>query len=626
MTAADLRRAVRAGIDAGLPTRLDLDAGGTVFVDHAVPVLAVHRCPGGATGDPALDARAACDQAHQLVTTQPAYVVVSDPDPESARDAVLAVADVLAEACGSLVVVEAWSPLDTLPRSGEEADDEAVDPFGRAPGFTIYTAADGPSEEAVDALCDALSGIEEAGQGATVDHVATPSVTPPGLPPLGLPGTVGLAVDAVFHNDRDGEFYPRVLSRLRQAVAPALRRAASAATGAPATTLARTTLEPAARTVDRGLSAVAQSFGFLLQVTPVNADAAWAEFQGGGCERAPELLYRPLAFDPDRARRALFALPLEDVEDPVVEGLLRECRDEIESHIRMALDIETPQFLPESLRVYGAPDDALVGVAREVVAGLGAAPARSGGTEVVGATAFAAQARAQLEAYHAMSEAVPVEVDVRDDLPGTLMVSRGRLLIGSRYQVSARRVEALLAHEVGTHVLTYANGRAQPLAQLHHGLAGYQDLQEGLAVFTEWLVGGLTRGRFRTLAARVLGAQAVAGGSGFVETFRLLRADAGLSDRRAFGVAVRLHRGGGLTKDMVYLRGLRDLLRHLADGGPFWPLFVGKMALRHLPAITDLRDRGVLVAPPLRPLHADRPDVRARLDQARAGLSITDLL
>ncbi|WP_420454262.1 flavohemoglobin expression-modulating QEGLA motif protein [Rubrivirga sp.] len=618
MTAEALGRTVRDGLDAGTPTRLDLD-GGTVFVDHAVPVLAVHRCPGGATGDPALDARAACDQAHQLVTTQPAYVVASDPDPEAARASVRAVADVLAEACGALVVVEVWSPLD-------EGPDDTADPFDRAPGFTIFTAPDGPSDDAVDALCDALSGIEVAGQGAGVEHVVTPTVAPPGLPPLGLPGTVGLAVDAVFHNARDDEFYPRVLARLRRTMAPALRQAAADATGAPAPTLARTTLEPAARDVDRGLAAVAQSFGFLLQVTPVNGDAAWDEFRGGDCERAPELLYRPLTFDPDRARRALFALPLEDVEDPVVEGLLRECRDEIESHIRMVLDVETPQFLPESLRVYGAPDDALVGLARQIVAALDTKAAAASGAEVVGATAFAARARAQLEAYRAQSEHVPVEVDVRDDLPGTLMVSRGQLLIGSRYQVAARRVEALLAHEVGTHVLTYANGRAQPLEQLHHGLAGYQDLQEGLAVFAEWLVGGLTRGRFRTLAARVLGARALADGADFVETFRLLRADAGLSDRRAFRVAVRLYRGGGLTKDMVYLRGLRDLLRHLADGGPFWPLFVGKMALRHLPAITDLRERGVLVAPPLRPLHADDPDVRARLDRARDGLSVTDLV
>lgn len=618
MTAEALGRAVRDGLREETPTRLDLDDA-TVFVDHAVPVLAVHRCPGESTGDPALDARAACAEAHQLVTTQPAYVITSSGNPEAARSLVRTVADALEEAAGRLLVVEVWTPL-------EPADSDAIDPFDRAPGFTIYTDAQGPSSDTVDALCDALSGIEESGQGADVDHVSTSEVAPPGLPPLGLGRMVGLAVDAVFHNARDGEFYPRVLARLREAVAPALRAAVTAETGASSTAIARTALEPAAEAVDRGLSAVTEAFGFLLQVTPVNADAAWDEFYGGGCERAPELLYRPLTFDPDAARRHLFDLPLEDVEDPVVQALLRECRDEIEAQVRMILDIGTPQFLPTSVRVYGAPKKDLVDLARRVIAVIDAAPTPTQGMAMVGATAFAARARSQLEAYRARSEHVPVSVSVREDISGSLMVSQGCLLIGAHAQVPAARVEALLAHEVGTHVLTYANGAAQPIEQLRLGLAGYEDLQEGLAVFAEWLVGGLTPGRFRTLAARVLGARSLVDGADFIETFRTLRDEAGLSDRQSFGVTVRLYRGGGLTKDMVYLRGLHELLRHLGAGGPFWPLFVGKIALRHLDAVADLRARGVLSAPPLRPLHADDPDALTRLERAHAGLSVLDLL
>ena len=612
-----LRAAVRDGIASGTPLRLDLD-GATVFVDHAVPILAVHRCAGDSTGDPALDARAACAQAHQLVTTQPAYVVSSDPDAGRARDTIRAVAGALAEAAGPVLLVEVWTPLD------EHDPDTDVDPFHRAPGFTIYSDGE-VSKHAVEVLCDALSGIEIAGQGASVEAVTTPDVAPPGLPPLDLEPVVGLAVDAVFHNARDDEFYPGVLADLRDALGPAIRRTARAETDRERVTIARTTLEPAAQAVDRGLSEVSSSFGFLLQVTPVNPDAAWDEFHGSACQQAPELLYRPLTFDPDQARRDLFALPLEDVEDRVVAGILRECRDEIGDLIRMVLDVGTPQFLPTSLRVYGAPDDDLVALAHDLVAHLDRQSDDEAAQEIVGATAFAAAARAQVKAYHALSPDVPTEVEVRDDV-GSLMVSRGRLLVGSNAAIPEPRVHALLAHEVGTHVLTYANGCAQPLTQLRHGLAGYQDLQEGLAVLAEWLVGGLTAGRFRVLAARVLGADALAGGADFVETFRQLHGETGLSERAAFGVTLRLYRGGGLTKDMVYLRGLRDLLAHLAAGGAFEPLFVGKMALRHLPAVQDLLGRGVLFPPPLRPLHADEPDSQLRLARARNGVSVLDLL
>ncbi len=624
MTAPDpasVHRRVAEALRNGVPARLDL-GGGRVFVDHAVPVLAVHRCIGASTGDPALDARAACNEAHRLVTTQPAYVHTSGDDLDADMAVISAVARALADAAGRLLVIEVWSPLDV------DHDEDDVDPFDREPGFTIYTTEAGPSADTVTALCDALSGVEVAGQGAEVSTVSTSSVAPPGLPPLVLPDAdlVGLAVDAVFHNAREGEFYPRVLDRLREAVGPALREAVAEGTHVSKRTLGRSRLEPAAEVVDQGLSDVSRQFGFLLQVTPVNADAAWEDFQAGACERPPELLYRPLTFDPDTVRRGLFDLPLEDVEDTIVAGLLRECRDEIEAHVRMILDIDTPQFLPGSLRVYGAPDNALVALAREIVDHLDQRPAGRAGEEVVGGTAFASAARAELAHYHALSEAMPLEVEIRDDIPGSLMVSTGRLLVGAHTQIDAARVPALLAHEVGTHVLTYANGCAQPLEQLRHGLAGYQDLQEGLAVLAEWLVGGLTAGRFRTLAARVLGAHALVDGADFVETFRLLRDTAGLSARGSFGVTLRLYRGGGLTKDMVYLRGLRDLLAHLAAGGAYWPLFVGKIALRHLDSVETLHERGVLSDPPLRPRYADDPAARARLDRARQGLTILDLL
>lgn len=616
MKEGTLEARLRDGLDGGAPVRIDA-GGGVVFVDHAVPFLVVHRCAGEATGDPAIDARAACAEAHRLVTTQPAYVLTRDAD--DARALIQRVADVLAAATGPLLVVEVWTPLDA------DADD-TPDPFDREPGFSIYTSADGPSDATVDTLCDALSELEIAGQGATVDHIVTESIAPPGLPPLDLGHpTIGLAVDAVFVNVRDGEFYPGVLAAVRDALAPALRQTAAVHTGRPMAALGRTSLEPAARTVDRGLADVASSFGFLLQVTPVNSVAAWEDFSGSGFESEPELLYRPLAFDPDDARRQLFSLPLDQVDDPVVHHLLRDCRDEIEAHIRMVLDIETPQFLPTSLRVYGAPDASLVALARQLVEAIQAQPATGAGEEIVGATAFAAAARAQLDAYHARSAHVPTAVEIREDLPGSLMVSQGRLLIGARASVPAPRVNALLAHEVGTHVVTYANGCAQPIEQLRHGTAGYQDLQEGIAVFSEWLVGGLTAGRMRTLAARVLGAAALADGASFVDTFRTVR-ESGLSERASFNVALRLRRGGGLTKDMVYLRGLRDLLDHLSRGGAFWPLFAGKIALPHLPAVDDLRQRGILVSPPLLPLHADAPATRDRLDRARQGLSVLDLL
>ena len=77
-------------------------------------------------------------------------------------------------------------------------------------------------------------------------------------------------------------------------------------------------------------------------------------------------------------------------------------------------------------------------------------------------------------------------------------------MIGRETRIAERRAEALLQHEVGTHLVTYFNGSSQPLRLLQVGLSGYDALQEGLAVLSEYLVGGLSEARMRTLAARVI--------------------------------------------------------------------------------------------------------------------------
>jgi uncharacterized protein (TIGR02421 family) len=622
-----LARRAAAVVGEEEPLLLDFDSG-RLFVDHAGPALVVHRCAERSTGDPALDRRAACSAAHRLVTSQSAYLLATGgPDEQDGvRRLARAASRALADHTGATLVVEVWTPLD-------DEGDADVDPFQRRPGFTLFVPGDRRAETAAEALADALSEIELAGQGADVTCIATADIAPPGLPPLldadARTVVLGLAVDAVFLNTREDEFYPRVLDELRDALSPALARTAAAfadAVGAPAQPLGRRHLEPAAEIVDRGLAACARQYDFLLQVTPINTAEAWDDFRDGDCEVAPELLYRPLTFDPDALRRELFALPVDAVEDPVVADLLREKRDEIGTEVQMILDRETEQFLPGSLRLFGRPDKPLVALADAVLDRLAADPTATKGEEVVGATAFAAAARAELEYYRAQFEGFTSSVEVRKDIPGSLMVAQGQLLVGEEVSLSATRVPALLAHEVGTHVLTYYNGCAQPLRQLRFGLAGYEPLQEGLAVLAEWLVGGLTHGRMRTLAARVLAACSLVDGAKFVETFRFLKERAGLSDRAAFGVTLRIYRSGGLTKDMVYLRGLRDLLAHLGAGGAFWPLFVGKIALAHLPAVEALRARGVLDDPPLRPRYASDPTALARLERARDGLTVLDLL
>ena len=202
----------------------------------------------------------------------------------------------------------------------------------------------------------------------------------------------------------------------------------------------------------------------------------------------------------------------------------------------------------------------------------------------------------------------------------------GNLLIGTGTRIPERRADALLQHEVGTHLVTHHNGAAQPLRLLKVGLAGYDALQEGLGVLSEYLVGGLSRGRMRTLAARVVAADLLVRQEPFPAVFERLVEDFAFDPRVAYTIVLRVFRGGGLTKDALYLRGLGEVIQYVGKGGSLEPLLLGKVAMTHVPVVRELLLRGVLRPPLLRPRYLDRPDVAARLAAITPGTTVLDLI
>ena len=129
----------------------------------------------------------------------------------------------------------------------------------------------------------------------------------------------------------------------------------------------------------------------------------------------------------------------------------------------------------------------------------------------------------------------------------------------------------------------------------------------------------------RTLAARVVAAKAIQDGATFVDTFRLL-CRYGFAPRPAFNLVTRIFRGGGFTKDLVYLRGLLALLKYLEQDGDIDVMFAGKFAQEHVPVIKELMSRKILRAPPIKPMYLKRPEVAERLARLRAGVRVYEMV
>ena len=373
--------------------------------------------------------------------------------------------------------------------------------------------------------------------------------------------------------------------------------------------------------VDARLAEIERRVNLLLNVTPVNAAEAWADFERSDFATAPTLRLRPLEFEPDLVRRDLYNLEIENVTDPALHTLFRTKRDEIARQITALEDRDTSRFVYGSLQLYGGVAEPLASAAEEL---LEAIPPQAANSRSVTAGAFAEAARAEFDRYRAVYPDFPAHFEVRGDI-SELMVSFGRLLIPEAATFSANRIEPLLHHEVGTHVVTYQNGARQPLTLLTIGLPGYDETQEGLAVLAEYLTGGLDPRRLRVLAARVVAVGKMLDGAEFLEIFQSLRAEHRIPTRTAWSIAIRVVVGGGSVRDAIYLRGIARLLEALAEGSSLDALFVGKLALDHIPLIQDLLDREVLHAPWIRPRWLDVPGAQERLDRLRAGASVTDL-
>ncbi len=598
--------------------RRSLPDGGRLHVDRQLPFLCVYRRPHDRK-DVGTD---------QLVKTSASYLIApADPRHDAQVRALLhRVSAELSGVFGSFLIVELWSAPD-----GGRANDPAV-PTVR-PTFTVHAPEDGGMDRTVDVLRSRLVSIKVLKQGVLANVELDGDCQPPGLGPLLSPeaaaaahcAIIGLAVPPVYRRPESDQQYPPVMRSLRRSLGLALRQAffeftCSHTTRSPEHyhTLGRRAVVKAVWEVDRRLAAVSDAFDYLLLLNPVNSNAAYEVFKGSGFERVPAFHYRPLPIDTGLLKRRLYQIPIERIEDPALQHLFLDKQEELELKLTMLRDRDTPRFVHESLQLFGAVDDELVALAENLLTSLPRTSRATTSEMRVDAEQFAGFARAEFDHYRRACPDFDATARITKNVTG-LIVSRGKLMINRDLSVPRSRVEALLAHEVGTHVLTYYNGRAQPFRQLYSGLSAYEELQEGLAVFAEYLVGGLSRDRMRQLAARVVTAQHLVAGASFVESFDNLRETHGFSPRMAYTTTMRVYRGGGLTKDVVYLRGLQSVVRYVRQGHDLAPLYSGKFALAHLPIIQELQHREVLLPPPLEPRYLTRADTTERLARTRDG-------
>ncbi|TWU24726.1 flavohemoglobin expression-modulating QEGLA motif protein [Bythopirellula polymerisocia] len=620
---------IRARLMAGQSVRSELPGDGMIYIDRPLPFICVYRQPLHTD----LGTRA-------LVQGEASYLVVPHAtSKEEISPLVEAVVTSLRQRFNGFLIVEIWSSADSEVQAAIAESD--MEPTELRPSFSIVARGLNTPMRTIETLRRQLERVTYLKQNSTVTVNTSPDASEGSLTSLLTSNSlrqwgsevVGLSVRPIYRNPQTGELYPVVLRSLNRTVGRALKQAFFTFSKTHTNTtpehfysLGRRTIFKSVKMIDRRLNDISKSFSFLLQVTPVNAEAAWEDFQRGQFEREPRYYYRPLEIDATELKRRLFSIPTGSIEDPTLGELFHQRQDEIDRKITMLCDIGTKRFVLGSQQVYGEISEDLLNLARCLLECISPSSQEDKGQQDLDAVSFAERAKQEIEYYRAQLPEFKAQAIIRDDMYSGLMCSDGHLLIGRETRIPSNRVDALIQHEIGTHLLTYYNGLVGPFQLLHTGLAGYDSLQEGIAVLAEYLVGGLSKPRLRLLAARVVAVQMLLSGASFVDTFRSLTEEFGFGQRTAYTITMRIYRGGGFTKDAVYLRGLVEILDYLGDGGKLDPLFVGKIASEHIRFIRELLHRKMIDPPALLPRYLQVPGVQERLLKLSEGKSVLDLI
>lgn len=604
---------ILAKLKKGKPLHMTLPCGGQLHIDRPVPYLLVYRVP----------PKGEDEFTSTLGKTESAYLVAPDTSECAITPIVREIAKAMADQFGGCMLLEVWlseqsgSPTFTIHLGQKSAlavaeklqsELQAIH-LRQLPGIQVELAKG--KKLPAPPYYDQLFSTEEARKSEII--------------------IIGLAITPVYINEQTGAPYPLFLRNLREGFGKALRksffefvRMKTSYSAAHFEMLGITELHEGVWDIDEKLADYSNLFDFLLLVTPINAQDAWRSFAKSKYRSNPTFHYRPMPIDPELIKRKLYNLPIEDISDPTIAYLFRDKRKEVDRMLNMLSDREKPDFVYSSQQLFGNIEEGLLETAQAILVASAQSQQLTEEREMIGAEEFAELAKVELSYLKRQYEAVSTAVRVRDDVEG-VMVSRGTLNISSRYRISRRRAFALLQHEIGTHVATYYNGKAQPFRLFYVGVPGYEQLQEGLAVLSEYIAGGLTNQRMRILAARVVAVHHMLSGNSFADTFDMLTDKYEFKHEVAFHITMRVYRGGGLTKDAVYLKGLLNVIEYVKQGKDIEQLLVGKIRQDYLPIIEELMHRQLLKPSPLRPKFLEKPYID-KINEIKKGGSVFKMI
>jgi uncharacterized protein (TIGR02421 family) len=341
---------------------------------------------------------------------------------------------------------------------------------------------------------------------------------------------------------------------------------------------------------DKQLFDTVRSVNILSAVNPVNFQAQKQAFFDSHFSTQPDFSYVARTVDVFATKRQLFTLPLEAVIDEDLHKIYFDTINSYVDKVDQFNSIGTPDFMYDSLRYFGEPTAKDISNARFILH-------LPGNVNEENETLLSLDQIVNVLSEFASNNNLQHTMKVEDNMVANAIAAGTTIKVNKNAQLSLSNTSALAHHEIGVHLVTTLNARAQPLRILEVGNPLNTMTQEGLAILSEYLSDNLTINRLKILALRVVAVASMIKERSFRRTFSLLKEEYGAADELAFSVCARIYRGGGFVKDYLYLQGFHTMLHAYENEPNFNLLFTGKASINYLPHISRLVEKGILNEP-----------------------------
>ena len=345
--------------------------------------------------------------------------------------------------------------------------------------------------------------------------------------------------------------------------------------------------------IDQNIDELVKQIELLSYVNPINIEEEKERFFASKYLTDPVFKYPEIDFDKFRLHRELFTQPIEQIEDTEIKQLYK---DIIYTYSGLIQCIETigegKKFYYNSLHSFGRPTEKDVENAKFIL---------HFEDEDANDSKFQPKytAKEAEQFFNDYSKKYDFSYNIKhsEKISAIAMVLNNikTLVLNTNHTYSKNELDVLTNHEIGVHMVTTMNGLLHTLKVFSHGFPNNEETQEGLAVFAEYMSNNLTVKRLKELAYRVIAVDSLAKGYTFSKTFRMLHNQYDLDRETAYYITVRAHRGGGFTKDYLYLTGLKKVYDYYNNGNDLSLLLIAKVSLEYINEIQSLIKRGLAV-------------------------------